>query len=119
MENNLSQKCFKLENFDFNYLFLKIKASFFVEIFMSILHERKIVLVNNEHAMNASIIQTFITLLFPLAWPCSVVSILSPALVDYLDAPFPYIVGVSKKLWQDFFSHRWERLDEDIVVFDL
>jgi hypothetical protein len=44
---------------------------------------------------------------------------LSPNLVDYLDAPFPFIVGVTKKLWTEICQNRWERLDEDVVVFDL
>jgi len=47
------------------------------------------------------------------------VSMLSPNLIDYLDAPFPYIVGVSKKLWTEIYTSRWERMDEDITVFDL
>jgi hypothetical protein len=46
-------------------------------------------------------------------------SFLSPRLIDYLDAPFPYLVGISKKLWNEIYINRWDRLDEDIVVFDL
>ena len=46
-------------------------------------------------------------------------SFLSPDLIDYLDAPFPFLVGVSKKLWNEIYTTRWERMDEDIVVFDL
>jgi hypothetical protein len=44
---------------------------------------------------------------------------LSASLVDYLDAPFPYIVGVTRKLWSEIYTNRWERMDEDVVVFDL
>jgi hypothetical protein len=54
-ENNIGQKCFKLENFSFRDLFLIIKPSFFVEIFICILHERKIILVSNDEGSNASI----------------------------------------------------------------
>ena len=46
-------------------------------------------------------------------------SYLSPQLIDYLDAPFPFLVGISKKLWNEIYTSRWDRLDEDIVVFDL
>jgi hypothetical protein len=93
-ENNIGQKCFKLENFSFRDLFLIIKPSFFVEIFICILHERKIILVSNDEGSNASIMQTLLTLLFPLSWPCSMLSFLSPQLIDYLDAPFPFLVGI-------------------------
>ena len=34
---------------------MRIKPQFFVEIFICIIHERKIVLVNNDIAMNAVI----------------------------------------------------------------
>ena len=54
-ENNLTQKCFKLENFDFNDLFMMVKPQFIVEIFICILHERKIIIVNNDVGMNASL----------------------------------------------------------------
>jgi len=90
-----------------------------VEIFICILHERKIIIVNNDVDMNASLMQTMLTLLYPLKWPCSMLSFLSPSLVDYLDAPFPFLVGISKKFWNEIFVTRWERMDEDIVVFDL
>jgi hypothetical protein len=55
-ENNLSEKCFKLENFNFRELFLMIKPKFFIEIFICVLHERKIVIVNSDEGENASII---------------------------------------------------------------
>ena len=55
-ENNIGEKCFKLENFRFNELFMIIKPSLFVEIFICILHERKIVLVSPDENQNASII---------------------------------------------------------------
>jgi len=48
------------------------------------------------------------------------VTYLSPEIaVDYLDAPFPFLVGLSKKLWTEIFTSQWDRMDEDIVVFDL
>ena len=115
----MTLKCFKLENFDFNYLFLKIKPQFFVEIFISIIHERKIVIVNNDIGMNAIIFQTMLVLLFPLSWTCSMLTYVSPSLIDYLDAPFPFIVGISKKLWTEIYTSRWDRMDEDLVIFDL
>ena len=60
-----------------------------------------------------------ISLLYPLEWPCSVVSNLQPDLIDYLDAPFPYIVGVDKPFWNSIFQDQWPTMDNDIVVFDL
>ena len=103
LENNLGQKCFKLENFGFNDLFMMVRPSFIVEIFICILHERKIIIVNADVGTCASLMQTMLTLLYPLRWSCALLSSLSPSLVDYLDAPFPFLVGVSKKLWNEIF----------------
>ena len=119
IDNNATLKCFNLENFDFNYLITKIKPQFFVEIFICLIHERKIVIVNNDIGKNVTIMQTLLTLLFPLSWPCSMLKYLSPALADYLDVPFPFLVGISKKLCTEIYTSRWDRKDEDIVVFDL
>ena len=78
-ENNISEKCFKLENYDFCHLLLKLKPSYLVEIFMCVLHERKIVLVNNDQTLNAAIMQTLLTILFPLSpLILNIVSILTP-----------------------------------------
>jgi hypothetical protein len=118
-DNNLSEKCFKLENFEFRDIFTMVKPSFFVEIFICVLHERKIIIVSNDQHKNATLMQTILTLMFPLQWPCSMLSFLSPDLIDYLDAPFPFLVGISKKLWNEVYTTRWDRMDEDIVVFDL
>ena len=87
---------------------------------MCLLHERKVVLVNNDqYNSNAGLMETLTDLMFPLTWPCSMLTFLSPQLIDYLDAPFPFIVGIHKKLWTEIYTSRWDRLDEDIVIFDL
>lgn len=118
-ENNIHRKCFKLENYDFNLALLRIKPQTLVQIFLCLLHERKVVLVSNEPETNAAVMQTLTDLLFPLKWQCSLVTCLQPNLIDYLDAPFPFVVGLNKKLWTEIYSSRWDRLDEDLAVFDL
>lgn len=44
-------------------------------------------------------------------------------MIDYLDAPFPYIVCVSKDLWRHIYENRWQGdmngLSDEIVAFDL
>lgn len=67
-ENNIHSKCFKLENYDFNLALLKIKPQTLIQIFLCLLHERKVVLVSNEPETNATVMQTLTDLLFPLKW---------------------------------------------------
>jgi hypothetical protein len=40
-------------------------------------------------------------------------------MIEYLEAPFPYIVGVPRDLWKHILEHKWELLGEDVVAFDI
>jgi len=103
-----------------------------MQIFVSLLHERKIILIlgggregltsEEDCARNgAIIIETLLSLLYPLEWNFTNISCLIPSMVDYLDAPFPYIVCMSRDLWRHIYDHRWATSseDDDVVAFDL
>lgn len=44
-------------------------------------------------------------------------------MIDYLEAPFPYIVCVSRELWRNIYEHRWNaelcQPGDEVVAFDL
>ena len=40
-------------------------------------------------------------------------------MVEYLESPFPYIVGINRDLWKYVFENKWDILGEELVVFDL
>jgi hypothetical protein len=71
-----------------------------LEMFFSLLHERKIIIIHNDSSKNAILIETLISLLYPLQWNFTNISYMIPNMVEYLEAPFPYIIGVPRELWK-------------------
>ena len=93
-----------------------------MQIFVCLLHERKVILILgggggfNTEGLNSAedcmrngaiIIETLLSLLYPLQWNFTNISNLIPSMIDYLEAPFPYIVCVSRELWRNIYEHRW------------
>jgi len=46
------------------------------------------------------------------------ISYLSEAMLDYIDAPMPFIIGVPRYLWQSIKTQR-QAIPEDIIIFDI
>jgi hypothetical protein len=71
----------------------------------------------------ALIIETLLSLLYPLQWNFTNISNLIPSMIDYLEAPFPYIVCVSRELWRHIYEHRWNaelcQPGDEVLAFDL
>jgi len=40
-------------------------------------------------------------------------------MVEYLDSPIPYIIGISRDLWKQVKEYKWDALDTDIIAFDI
>ena len=64
--NTFNKECLKLENYDFKLLFEKIRPKMLMQMFVSLLHERKIIIIHNDSGKNAILIETLISLLYPL-----------------------------------------------------
>ena len=107
-------------------MFKILKAQFILDIVLCLLLERKIVIISDDVNNNAQVVEALIRLIFPLTWTGTVISLLSSNMIDYLDAPFPFIACVKTQLWKQIcnrnqssgLSH-WDRLEEDVVAFDL
>lgn len=106
-----------MENYDFELLIRTLKPDKVVQLFTALLLERKIVLIKEEIGDIALIMQSLITLLNPFKWNFVIITYLTPDLVDYLDAPVPYLIGVSKSTWDEIGQIK--EYPEDIIIFDL
>lgn len=114
---NLKPFGFQLENYPFDLLLQKIKPEKLIQLFTALLLERKIVLIKNEIGEIALVMQSLITLLNPFQWCFTIITYLNRELVDMLDAPFPFIIGVSTSTWEDICTLK--DYPEEIYVFDL
>ena len=116
----------KIENYEFMQVFKTLKAQFILDVVLCLLFERKIVFISDDVRNNAQVVEALTRLISPLTWTGTVISLLSSNMIDYLDAPFPFIACVTKQFWKQIcnrnqnsgLSH-WDRLEEDVVAFDL
>ena len=61
--------------------------------------------------------QSLITLLNPFQWHFTIITYLTRDLVDMLDAPFPFLIGVSTAMWDEICTLK--DYPEEIIIFDL
>lgn len=83
----------------------------------ALLLERKIVLIKEEFGDIALIMESLVSLMNPLKWNFVFITYLTPKLVDCLEAPFPYIIGISRKVWEDHCQMR--EYPDDIIIYDI
>lgn len=114
---NTSQSGFYLENYKFELLLQTMKPDKIVQLFTALLLEKKIVLIKKEIGEIALIMQSLITLLNPFKWNFVIITYLTNELADYLEAPVPYLIGVSTQIWQQIMYMK--EYGEDIIIFDL
>jgi hypothetical protein len=75
------------------------------------------VLIKKEIGDIALIMQSLITLLNPFTWNFVVITYLTRELVDLLDAPFPFLIGISEETWE--YVNTVKEFPDDIIIFDL
>ena len=57
-------------------------------------------LVKRDISDLALIMQALIVLMNPFSWHFTIITYLTPEMVDFLEAPTPYLIGVSAKTWE-------------------
>lgn len=65
-----------------------------LEVFSAILLEKKLLFVSAHKALLSQTINCFISFIFPFQWKHTIIPILPLNMIDILDAPFPYLIGV-------------------------
>jgi len=61
-----------------------------------LLTETRICLCSQHHALLTPIAEAFLALLFPLVWQGAYIPIMPLGMVDILDAPVPFFVGLNR-----------------------
>ncbi|CDW85806.1 UNKNOWN [Stylonychia lemnae] len=108
---------FTLENYSFELLLQCLKPERILFLITALLLERKIILIKENFGDIALIMESLVSLLNPLKWNFVFITYLTPQLVECLEAPFPYIIGVSKKVYLEQCQMR--ELPDDIIKFDI
>jgi hypothetical protein len=108
---------FTLENYSFELLLQSLKPERILFLITALLLERKVVLIKKEFGDIALIMESLVSLLNPLQWNFIFITYLTPKLVECLEAPFPYIIGVSNDVWEIHCATR--EYPDDIIIFDI
>ncbi|CAF1302318.1 unnamed protein product [Adineta steineri] len=100
---------------------LSLSTDTIIKIFSSILYEQKLIFIGNELGPLTRLINTFICLLYPFSWPHTYVPILPALMLDILQAPTPYIIGILRSC-EHYLCDNDEFLSQDnsdILIVDI
>lgn len=104
------------ENFPFAQVVLAISSCDLVNSVLHLLQEKKVLLVSKNIADMALYISAILSLMKPFKWPSGILSVLTADLIDYLDAPFPFVAGIESGVWDSIQKRRKGQLDEEIIL---
>ena len=107
------------ENYPFCKAILCISSPDLINSILNLLQEKKVILICNRVSEAALLIKTMITLLKPFRWPSGILTVLTADLIDYLDAPFPFLAGVDRDTWQTILARRGSSLDDELTYIDV
>jgi len=100
-------------NTDLYALFRALSIPNIVTLFEYVLGESRIILLSSHTSMLHLVSHALISLIYPLKWSAVFIPILPARLIQALEAPCPYIVGVERRYDNLVFP------DEDYVIVDL
>jgi hypothetical protein len=90
-------------------------------LFVCLLLNKKIILISKNHHENAILFEELLSFLEPLSkYVFTNISFLHKIeMIDYLDTPTPYIIGLPTTLWNQVWMHKWNEVSDDTVAFDI
>jgi hypothetical protein len=100
-------------NTDLYALFRCLSIPNIIQLFEYVLSESRIILLSSHTSMLHLASAAIVSLIYPLKWAGVFIPVLPVRLIQALDAPCPYIVGVERRY------ENMELPEEDLVLVDL
>lgn len=79
-------------------------------IFASILCERRIIFTSKKLCKLSACVQAANAILYPMNWQHIFIPVLPQALIDYLSAPMPYLIGLPFCLFQVIYNMNYKSI---------
>lgn len=101
--------------------FFRLDLDTIIKIFSAILYEQKLIFISSNLGPLTRLINTFVCLLYPFSWPHTYVPILPSIMLDIIQAPTPYIVGILRSC-ESYLSNNDDLLSQDnsdIIIVDI
>lgn len=98
-------------------LFDTLDISTVLMVFTAALQENRILFVSSYMSVLMKVCESLRALLYPLLWPHVYLPVLPACMLQYLECPTPFIMGVDKALLDETTMD--ELMEEDILMIDL
>lgn len=79
-------------------------------IFASMLYERRIIFTSKKLYRLSACVQSANSVIYPMNWQHIFIPVLPMALMDYLLAPMPYLIGVPEVIYQVLLTYEFLNL---------
>lgn len=80
-------------------------------IFELLITEYKVILVSDNTSMLTLVAEILCGWLYPLNWYHILIPVLPARLINYLQAPVPFLVGIQKKSFPQWTQDEWKPSD--------
>ncbi len=103
---------FCITDVSFRYLFQALSVETVITLLAALLTEQKILFHSQHYVLLITVLQSLIDLLLPFQWPHTYIPTVPSNLLEFVDAPTPYVMGVH--------ADQMESLGplEDVIVVD-
>ena len=103
---------FCITDVSFRYLFQALSVDTVITLLAALLTEQKILFHSQHYVLLITALQSLIDLLLPFQWPHTYIPTVPSNLLEFVDAPTPYVMGVH--------ASQMETLGplEDVIVVD-
>lgn len=98
-------------------LFDTLDISTVLMVFTAALFESRILFISSYWSVLMKVSESLRALMYPLLWPHVYLPVLPKRMLQYLECPTPFIIGVEKSSLDD--ATMTELLNEDMLVVDL
>ena len=86
-----------LSNFSYRPLFASLSVSNVMVVAACLMQETRVALVSRHYALLGPVAQAFLSFLFPFHWQGMFLPVMPYSLLDILDAPIPFLVGLHSR----------------------
>ncbi|OCT88088.1 DENN domain-containing protein 2A isoform X2 [Xenopus laevis] len=105
----------RLEHVDFETLFSTLSIRHVIQIFASLLLERRVILMADTLSTLSKCCHAMVALIYPFAWQHTYIPVLPPSMIDIVCSPTPFLIG----LLSSSLSRLKELPVEEVLLVDL
>ncbi|KAG7363292.1 DENN (AEX-3) domain containing protein [Nitzschia inconspicua] len=89
-----------MTDFPYRPLFASLSVSNIIVVLASLMEERKVVFLSHHCSILTPVAEAMVSALFPFQWVGLYIPLMPLSMLDILDAPVPYLVGVDADYFQ-------------------